>query len=70
MGKTESKVASNNGQVVNEIEIIEAPQTTNILLIILVILATGEALLKLFMWHRQSLKRKYLNKAVSIDQLA
>jgi len=70
MGKTESKVANPNGNVINEIEIIEAPQTTNVLLIVLVVLIAGKVVVKSFMWHRQSLKRKYLNKALSMDQLA
>jgi len=68
MGKTESKVANPNGNVINEIEVIEAPQTTNILLIILVVLLLGKTLIRTFLWHRQSLKRKYLTR--SIDQLA
>lgn len=70
MGKEQSKVANANGNVINEIEIIEAPQTTNILLIVLVVVIVGKTLIKTFLWHRQSLKRKYFNKALSMDQLA
>jgi len=69
MGKTESKVDSKTGVIVNEIEIIETPKTTNILLIILVLIAIGETVLKLIDWHRRSLKRKYIKRAISTEQV-
>jgi len=69
MGGTESKQVDANGVIVNDIEIIEAPKTTNILLLILVLISIGEIIYKILSWHRQSLKRKYLKRAVSVDQV-
>ena len=69
MGSTESKQVSSNGVIINEIELIEAPKTTNILLIILVVIAVGEVVYKFVQWHRNSLKRKYLKRAISTEQV-
>jgi len=69
MGGTESKQVDANGVIVNDIEIIEAPKTTNIFLLILVLISIGEIIYKILSWHRQSLKRKYLKRAVSVDQV-
>lgn len=69
MGNEQSKKVDSTGVVINEIEIIEAPKTTNILLLILVILAIGEIVYKLLSWHRNSLKRKYLKRSISTEQV-
>lgn len=69
MGNYQSKKVDSTGVVINEIELIETPKTTNILLIILVVIAVAEVVYNFIQWHRNTLKRKYLKRAISTEQV-
>lgn len=65
MGKTQSKEADNNGQVVNNVVIEDTVNIENkqiaLLLLIIVIIKAAEFAYKLYKDHKRSIKKKYLN---------
>lgn len=75
MGKTQSKQVDNTGTVVNTVEISEVHQAELIdtelfvLLYILVILGLINLLIRLYKVWQRNMKRKYVRRAASMDQV-
>lgn len=70
MGKTQSKNADNNGEVVNNLVIDESVQVENgqilTLLLIIALLKLVQFIYKLYKDHKKSLKKKYANAVIKV----
>lgn len=72
MGKTESKIENPNANVVNKVEIVDHSKEINslwVLTLILVIIAATNLLLKIYIFHKRSLRKKYTSRANDLDKV-
>lgn len=72
MGKTESKLEKPNANVVNNLEIIDHREQINslwILLLILIIITAVNLIMKLYILHKRSLRKRYASRATDLDKV-
>lgn len=72
MGKPQSKIEKPNANVVNNVEIIDHKDEINslwTLTLILIIIAAVNLLLKIYVLHKRSIKKKYISRANDLDKV-
>lgn len=72
MGKPNSKIEKPNANVVNNLEIIDHTEQIDslwTLFLIAIIISTVDLLLKFYLLHKKSLKRKYVSRANDLDKV-
>lgn len=71
MGNEESKIQDPKANVINEVEVVDKQDSNSLQLQlwIIIFLITIQIGLKLFLLHKKSLKRRYMNRAASMAEV-
>lgn len=72
MGGTKSKIEITNANVINNVEVIgHTPEINSVwlLLLILTIISAFNLILKLYILHKRSLRKKYASRADNLDKI-
>lgn len=72
MGKPQSKIVNPNANVINNVEIVD--HTAHIdslwyLLLILTVLCAVNLLLKVYLMHKRSIKKRYMSRGNDLDKI-
>lgn len=69
MGKQESKLERPSANVINEVEVNEQIVNYEVYLIIITVLLAAHLAIKLYSWHKKTLKKTYMARAASVAQI-
>lgn len=69
MGKEQSKIEKPVANVINEVEAPREINSYDKYFIIIIILLVCHLLIKLYTWHKKTLKKQYLTRAASLAQI-
>lgn len=72
MGKQQSKIVNPNANVINNVEIVDhTAQIDSLwyLLLILIVLCAVNLLLKVYLLHKRSIKKRYMSRANELDKI-